>query len=261
MEGLWLRESGPPDAVSIVFLHGVGNTGAMWQRHMDALPTYHCLAPDLPGHGRSSAIRWSGRAETADLVGQIIEHQPAGRAHVVGLSLGGSIALELLEHRSALLDHCVVDGCAAVGSPLAPFMKLGVSLVSPFIRRPFVGNLVARGLGITDPAETADLVEQLGQADARSFRRAFSDAQEVRISESLVHVAVPTLLVAGEKELAHVRRSNRQLAELMPNAASLMMPSAGHGWLGVAPDIHVAMVRAWVEDRALPSELRPDRPV
>ncbi len=162
----------------------------------------------------------------------------------MGLSLGGSIAFELLAHRSDLLDHVVIDGCAAVGTPLAPFMKLGVSLVSRFIRRPFVGNLVARGLGIADPEDAADLVEQLGQADPRSFRRAFSDAQEVRICEPLARASIPALFVAGEKELPHVRRSNRQLAGMMPNAASLMMPSAGHGWLGVAPEVHVAMVGA-----------------
>jgi pimeloyl-ACP methyl ester carboxylesterase len=258
VDELSVSRSGPVDAPVIVFLHGVGNSAAMWRRHMKALSEFRCLAPDMPGHGASASIRWVSRADTADRVAGIIEALPEGRAHVVGLSLGGSVALELLARRADLLDHVIVDGCSALASPLAPVMKVGVRLVAPFIRRPPVGRLIARGIGVSEPADVADLLDQFSQADPGSFGRAFADAQEVRVSEALIRAPNPTLLVAGEKELAHVRRSNRQLGESMPHAQSRMMPGEGHGWLGRAPDVHVAMVRAWVEDQALPTELAPE---
>ena len=85
-----------------MLLHGVGNNGSMWSDLMAALPDYHCLAPDLPGHGASRSLRWRRRADTAELVASLIEAEATGgRAHVVGLSLGGSVALELLATRSA----------------------------------------------------------------------------------------------------------------------------------------------------------------
>jgi hypothetical protein len=42
----------------------------------------------------------------------------------------------------------------------------------------------------------------------------------------------------------------------MPNAAARVMPGASHGW-GPAqfPEVHRAMVAAWIEDRPLPAEL------
>ena len=258
MSGLAVRESGPPTAPTVVFLHGVGNTGAMWQGHVEALPDFHCLAPDLPGHGRSRDVPWVSRGDTADRVIRLIEGLPGGRAHVVGLSLGGSVALEIMARRSDVLDHVVIDGCGAIGTRLAIVMKLGVAVVSPFIRRTVVGRLVAKAIGITDPAGVDDLLAQFRQVDPRSFRRAFSDAQDVRIGEALLRAPCPTMLVAGERELAVVRGSNRLLGELLPRAESRMLPGAGHGWLGEAPELHIAMVRSWITAQPTPPELVPE---
>ncbi len=254
---LHVREYGPDDARPIVFLHGVGNTGGMWDRHAAALPGYHCLAPDLPGHGRSRAVPWRSRAETVRLVIDLLEG--LGRpAALVGLSLGGSVAFGVLEQRSDLVDYAVVDGCAAIGTPFAPLLKTGVRIVAPFVGRPAVARMIARSVGLRDAADIADLADQLQQADPSSFARAFADAQDVRVSPALLAAATATLLVAGENEMAAVRRSNRELAAHMPHATARVMPDAPHGWLGSALDVHIAMVKAWVEDGQLPTALRAE---
>jgi len=48
---LSVREAGPTEAPTIVFLHGGGFSRAMWQPQLDRLHEYHCLTPDLPEHG------------------------------------------------------------------------------------------------------------------------------------------------------------------------------------------------------------------
>jgi pimeloyl-ACP methyl ester carboxylesterase len=229
----------------------------MWDRHAAALSGYHCLAPDLPGHGRSREVAWASRAETARLVIDLLEG--LGRpAALVGLSLGGSVAFGVLERRSDLVDHAIIDGCAAIGTPLGPLMKAGVRLVAPFVGRPSVARMIARSVGLRDAADIADLAGQLRQVDPTSFARAFSDAQDVRISPSLLAATASTLLVAGEKEIAAVRRSNRELAQRMLCATARVMPDAPHGWLGSALDVHIAMVKAWIEDSDLPTELHAE---
>jgi pimeloyl-ACP methyl ester carboxylesterase len=255
---LHVREAGPPDAPAIVFLHGVGVHGGMWHDHMAALPDYHCLAPDLPGHGRSRSIPWTSRAETAASVARIIEALPGGRAHLVGLSLGGSVALELLATRSGLLDHVVLDGCGVVASRWAPAAKLAFAALSPFVRFGVTGRLLAGALGMRDPTERAELFEQVRQVDPGSFRRAFAQAQDVRISPSLLAARCPTLIVSGARELAAMHTSSRLLAARMRHAEAMVMPGAGHGWAARHPDVHVAMIRAWLEDRPLPRELVPE---
>jgi pimeloyl-ACP methyl ester carboxylesterase len=254
--GLAVLEAGSPTAPSVVLLHGVGNNGSMWTDLMASLPDLHCLAPDLPGHGDSRSIPWTSRNDTARLVADLIEVRCNGRAHVVGLSLGGSVALELLATRAELLDHVVVDGGAAIGSPLVGPLKLGVAAISPFLHFGLVARFIGRTFGVNPGDSLAAFVAQMQAVDARSFRRAFADANDVRITPRLLAAPCPTLLVAGERELKHVRVSNRLLAERMPNAAARVMPGANHGW-GPAqfPEVHRAMVAAWIEDRPLPAEL------
>jgi pimeloyl-ACP methyl ester carboxylesterase len=260
MTSLTTRESGEAGRPTVILLHGVGNNGSMWADLVAALPDYHCLAPDLPGHGHSRVIGWKSRDESARLVADIIERRASGaRAHLVGLSLGGSIALELLSTRPELLDHVIVDGCGAVRSPIAGPMKIGVSAISPFMRIAAVAGLVGRTFGVK-PGEALDaFVAQMQAVDPGSFRRAFADANDVTITANLLSAPCRTLLVAGERELNHVRASNRLLAEHMPNAEARVMPGASHGW-GPAqfPDIHRRMVAAWIEDRPLPTELVPE---
>ena len=152
MDGLFVRESGPPDGTPIVFLHGVGNTGAMWRHHMDALVGYRSLAPDLPGHGRSRSVTWDSREHTAERIARLIEALPGGRTHLVGLSLGGSVALQLLADHPELLDHVVIDGCAAIGSRWNRPMKLLFAAISPFVRLALTGRLLAAAVGLTRPA-------------------------------------------------------------------------------------------------------------
>jgi pimeloyl-ACP methyl ester carboxylesterase len=257
---LAIREGGEAALPTVVLLHGVGGSGSMWTELMAGLPDYHCLAPDLPGHGRSRAIAWTSRAESARLVAQLIEERATrGRAHLVGLSLGGSIALELLAIRPDLLDHVIVDGCGVVPSPIAGPMKIGVSVISPFLRFAPVARLIGRAFGVTPGDGLDDFAAQMQAVDARSFRRAFADANDMGLTPALLAAPCPTLLVAGERELKHVRASNRLLSERMPHAEARMMPDASHGW-GPAqfPDVHLRMVAAWIAGRELPAELVPE---
>jgi pimeloyl-ACP methyl ester carboxylesterase len=250
-------ETGDVGRPAVVLLHGVGGNGSMWTDLMAGLPDYHCLAPDLPGHSRSRAIAWKSRAESARLIAELIEERAAGgRAHVVGLSLGGSIALELLATRPDLLDHVIVDGCGALHSPIAGPMKIGVSVISPFLRFTPVASLIGRAFGVTPGQGLDAFVAQLQAVEPRSFRRAFADANDLRLTPQLLAAPCPTLLVAGERELKHVRASNRLLSERIPLAEARMMPGASHGWgPSQFPDLHLRMVEAWIADRPLPAEL------
>ena len=131
---LQLRESGEAGSPAIVFLHGVGNSGGMWRDHMAQLTDHHCLAPDLPGFGQSSRLPWTSRRDAADQVAKIIEtHVPAGRASVVGVSLGGSLVHTLLAHHSERLDRVIIDGCAALPWWGTSLIKMAVAAVSPFL--------------------------------------------------------------------------------------------------------------------------------
>jgi pyruvate dehydrogenase E2 component (dihydrolipoamide acetyltransferase) len=90
---------GEGEAVPILFIHGFGGDLNNWQFNQEALaagrPTY---AIDLPGHGGSSKELGAGHVHVGALAGAVIDFMDAkgiAKAHLVGHSLGGAIALDL----------------------------------------------------------------------------------------------------------------------------------------------------------------------
>src|SRR5260370_32598859 len=87
---LYVHQAGRADAASIVFLHGLGLSGAMWQPQFQRLPGYQCLAPDLPEHGKSAELGPFSLKDASRRVAELIrETTLTCRAHVAGLPIGG----------------------------------------------------------------------------------------------------------------------------------------------------------------------------
>jgi pimeloyl-ACP methyl ester carboxylesterase len=252
---LYVHEAGTPGAPAVVFLHGAGASGRMWQAHMDRLSDrFHCLAPDLPGFGGSNRLAPLTVDETADLVADLIRsHVPAGRAHVVGLSWGGGVTHRLLARHPELVDRAVIDCAGVLTSRSDSLFLLAIAAMTPFLHTRPVVALFAGMVGM-DETGRADL----RAASPRAFRRAFFEGFKGGVSPVEMAAISPTLLSAGEKETA-IRPSNAAQAALMPNAIARYAPGLGHGWIGFAPDLHVRMVEGWLTDTELPPELGVER--
>lgn len=105
--------TGPVDAPAIVFLHGTRLTRAQWLPQLRRLGgAYRCVAVDLPGHG-ALADRPFTIAAATDLVRAAIEAEiPSGRAVIVGLSLGGYVAIDTAEAYPEVVAGLVLAGCS-----------------------------------------------------------------------------------------------------------------------------------------------------
>jgi pimeloyl-ACP methyl ester carboxylesterase len=115
---------GPADATTIVFIHATRLSRAQWLPQLRRLSrTYRCVAIDLPGHGSRADEPFSIPAATAAVAAAIDAEAASGRALVVGLSLGGYIALETAEAYPDKVLGLVLAGCSAepIGLSAAPF--------------------------------------------------------------------------------------------------------------------------------------------
>jgi len=118
---------GPRDAQPIVFLHGTRLTRAQWYPQLRRLADrYRCIAVDLPGHGTQADEPFTIAAATRTIC-EAIESEAGGRpAVLVGLSLGGYIAIDAAEASPELVAGLVLAGCSAepVGALSWPFRVL-----------------------------------------------------------------------------------------------------------------------------------------
>jgi pimeloyl-ACP methyl ester carboxylesterase len=85
----------------------------MWRRQLDGLADgFHVVALDLPGHGVLADVPFR-LAEATALAAATIEALPAGRAVVVGSSLGGYVGMDLAARRPALVAGLVLVNASA----------------------------------------------------------------------------------------------------------------------------------------------------
>src|SRR3954447_25233925 len=81
---------------TIVLLHGAGFDHTAWALHSRwfAHHGYGVLAPDMPGHGRSSGAALRTIGEMADWTAALLEAAGVATATLVGHSMGSLVALE-----------------------------------------------------------------------------------------------------------------------------------------------------------------------
>lgn len=256
MAELYVNETGTRGAPSIVFLHGVGASGWMWEPQTTALSDFHCLNVDLPNHGKSHEITWVSLADTADKVSAVIRsHANNGRAHIVGLSLGGFVALFLLERHADIVDHTIISGVTV--EPLPNLWLLGpqLALFSMTMKRRGFASRQAKALNLSPEMQTA-FVENLMLMPMSAYRAIADEAFRYQLAPSLAQVQNPTLITAGSRESKNILQAVKSVPKLMPNAQGRIASGVRHGWNVEAPQLFSAMVRAWLTDTPLPAGLQ-----
>ncbi|CAN5368225.1 alpha/beta hydrolase [soil metagenome] len=227
----------------------------MWERQFSDLTDFHCLAPDMPGHGGSRAIRWQSFELSADLIADLIRSKfPGGRAHLVGLSLGSYVGLQLLARHPDVVGRAILSGLNVQPLPGKWLMNAATYLIAPLLKTGLGARLNANALKI--PADQFDGYRRsLQQLSLGSFIAASKDATAFTIPAAVTGIQTPTLLVAGAREHPMILKSLGQLHGLLPISQARLAPDAGHGWNGERPALFSAMVRSWCMASELPPEL------
>lgn len=237
----------------MVFLHGIAASGWMWWQQVPAFPDHHCLVVDLPGHGGSRDVPWVSLADTAERVAAVVRDRAAvGRAHVVGLSLGGHVALSLVEDHPDVLDRAVVSGVTAEPWPHRWFIGPLTRLTAAQLGNRRLVAARARSLGLPAVARAA-FVENALAMRPQTYRRIVAEIAGYAAPAGLT--GAPTLVLAGSTESTAIRRATATIPAALTVATGRIVPGVGHAWNVEAPDLFNATVRAWIEDAPLPAGL------
>jgi len=108
-------------AEPVVFHHGVGACAALWSGWDAALADrYRLVRHDVRGHGRSpvpEGYPWTLDALVEDLAA-VVEHAGIDRFHLVGESIGGTIALAFAARHPGRVSSLTVSNGAHRGAPI-----------------------------------------------------------------------------------------------------------------------------------------------
>ncbi|MCX5388657.1 alpha/beta fold hydrolase [Streptomyces sp. NBC_00094] len=222
---------GPP----LVFVHGAGVDGRMWQPQLAALADeFTVVAWDEPGAGRSSRVPSDfGLADYAGCLAAVIDELRLGPAHVAGLSWGGTVVLELYRCRPELVRTLVLaDTYAGWKGSLPPEeVRARVDGVRKMLAAPperFDPTLPGLFAG-DPPAEFVPLLAAMAD-DVRpdSLGLQLTVMAETDQRDLLPEIAVPTLLVWGELDARSPLGVAHAFQEAIPDAALVVLPGVGH---------------------------------
>lgn len=254
---LTVHRRGAAEKPAIVFLHGSGVSSWMWGEQIQALESeYYCVAIDLPANGESYQSEWVSFADTADQVAAIITREvPTGKAHVVGLSLGGFVGLNMLHRHADVVESLVVSGVSAKPFSNAALWRVYLRIMANLMKRDWFINAQAKMMQI--PADVLELYRRDNKRmPTVAFYRIFEEVLTFSLPEYGDYSRIRLLVAAGDSENAMIKDGLTDFVKLRNNTAAVLVPSAHHAWNAEHPQLFTDMVRAWVQERSLPRELK-----
>ncbi|MDD7288283.1 MAG: alpha/beta hydrolase [Clostridiales bacterium] len=188
----------------LILLHGNGEDNSYFVYQVAYFSRfYRVMAIDTRGHGQSprGTAPFSIQQFAEDLRGFLDQHD-IPKAHILGFSDGGNIALTFALHYPERVDRLILNGANLFPAGVKPTVQLPIVLgyhtASLFAKRSPKAkeNAALLGLMVKEP--------------------------NIR-PEELNGLTVPTLVIAGTKDM--IRESHtRLIARSLPNARLVLLP-------------------------------------
>lgn len=221
---------------TLLFLHGIGGNRRNWSAQIAFfVPDFRCVAWDARGYGESGGAV-SHFEQFADDAAAVIDATGAP-AHVVGLSMGGRIALDLVKrypaHVRSLTLADTSAGHAATASPekVAAFLALRLKPLLEDGRTPadIAETIVAEiaGPNIGDAARDA-LLDSHRRLRTPGYVAAMRAVTAFHAFPPFATIAVPTLVITGTEDRIAPPAHARAMADAITAAQFVAIEGAGH---------------------------------
>ncbi|MES2960473.1 MAG: alpha/beta hydrolase [Pseudomonadota bacterium] len=226
---------------TVVLLHGVGGGREAWGDSISGTGSalaeagFTAIAVDLPGYGHSPSIEPYDMAGLAAAVSALIQSLQLDRCALVGHSMGGMVAQEMMARSPGLVQALVLSATSpAFGRPdgawqaeflaqrLAPLdAGGGMAALAPGL-----------ALGMASPSAPHDAVARaavlMSAVPEATYRRALQAIVGFDRRELLGDLRLPVLCLAGEHDRNAPPRGMQQMAARIAGAEYQCLAGVGH---------------------------------
>lgn len=234
---------GRVDVEPLVLLHALAMDASMWQGVADRLVTDAPIyGLDCRGHGASG--KPAGPYDTArfaDDLAQALDSLGAGRAHVAGCSMGGTVALAFSgRYPQRVASLSVVDATAWYGddAPAAwegraqRALREGLASLIPFQAE----RWFSPGFAAANPEVLAGAVEVFLRNDVNAYAESCRMLGRADEREGLGRYTGPAIVVVGEADYATPVAMSQDIMGRLPGAELAVLDGLRHYTPMEAPD-------------------------
>ncbi len=226
--------SGPTDGPVVLLANSLGSTLRMWDRQVGHLVEagFRVVRYDHRGHGRSPV---PPGPYTLDDLGEdvvaLLDRLSVQRASVVGLSMGGMVAMWLGQHEPERVERLVLCCTSAAMRP--------ASMWDERIQAVTVGGTQAVADGVTERWLTPRTREQqpdlarwlhdmVTAAPADGYAACCAAIRDMHLLDGLASITAPTLVISGDADPATPPEHGHRIAEAIPGSRFEVVPDVAH---------------------------------
>ena len=222
----------------VLFIHACIADSRMWEPQARAFARhFDMVRPDLRGFG-DTALPPAPYSGIADLLA-LLDHLHIDRAHVVGCSMGGTLALDLALEHPQRVERLVLIAAGVSGSNLG---AADAALFTEVEEADKAGDMDAvnraevrlwvdgpRRREGSAPATVRALVLDM---NGRSLHTDWASAESQPIDRPAIgrlnEIAAPTLVIAGDQDLPHCLANADLITSKVPGARKVIIKDAAH---------------------------------
>lgn len=222
---MYYQKYGDTSRSALVLLHSGGMAGEEWQPQIEPLSqSFHLLVPDLLGHGKSLIPNGEelSIALMAKAVVEMLEKEAITKAHFLGSSMGGAVALWIALNYPQLVDKLVIYRIGYTKN--RETYTQTKNMADPEYWRQYGMHRWLSELHIPQGGEDAwetviTNVSRVLAPETSDHHHSLSD---------LASIQAPTLLVAGDSDPLIPVSTLLEMRQKIPDCALWIMPKATH---------------------------------
>lgn len=220
----------------LVLIHGFSLDTRMWDDQLAPFAEYYrVIRYDMRGFGKS-ALPTEEPYRSADDLKALLDHLGIAHAHILGLSLGGGVAINFAQAYPSMTSALIpVDSVLSGYRFSSGYITLNRSIFSMASRE---GVEATREAWLHHPlfqpaSEQPHVASKLRRmvGDYSGWHWLNHDPEESPrppAIERLAAIGAPTLVIAGERDLPDFQAIADILATRIPHAEKAIIPHAGH---------------------------------
>jgi pimeloyl-ACP methyl ester carboxylesterase len=239
----------------VILIHGAGGSHLSWPPQIRRLIDEKIYAPDLPGHGKSEGAGRQSIDDYADDVFAFMQELKIRAAVIVGISMGGAIALNLaLKYPGQVLGL----GLLGSGSKLRVLPNLLETLGNPNTFEYAVNMVNENCFSSETPQNLIDLSKRsMLEIRPPVLLGDFLACNEFDITGQLDKINVPTLIICGAEDKMSPVKFSESLRDGITNSQLHVLDHAGHMVMLEQPDAVADLLKQFVDK--LPLKVRKAR--